>query len=86
MTPGPWNLEEQAPELEHDGHGSYVLRSGANIIGAITARPSDARAMASAPVLVDALRLVLSAAGTTPWVRSLARSALDSATGQGALV
>ena len=86
MTPGPWNLEEQAPELEHDGFGSYILRCGPDIIGAITAKPSDARAMASAPALVDALRLVLSAAGTTPWVRSLARTALNSATGQEALV
>ena len=82
-----WHLEEMGvPPAALDGEvSSYVLRCGPDLIGAITAKPADAHAMAAVPDLIDALEQIVRAEGTSPWVRSLARHALVIATGQGAL-
>jgi hypothetical protein len=57
FTPGPWFTE-----ASHEAHPRYGIFKGANVILARVWTPEDARLIAAAPELYEALRILMAAA------------------------
>ncbi len=88
-TPGPWYVAPSLNEIVNADHGflRYDIRADCLLIGALYENEADARLIATAPDLLEALKVIsVWAANGTGWkdledIRRLADESVNKATG-----